>query len=65
MKPVIRYQSRLLFRKSYKPKRLMRFRPGVQTSLVFRPSRAGPGNDGVSMNTETQSPTMADVAVLD
>jgi len=42
MKPVIRYQSRLLFRKSYKPKRVIRIRPGVQTSLVFRPQRATP-----------------------
>ena len=40
MRPVIRYQSRLLFRKSYKPKRVIRIRPGRQTNLVFRPSRA-------------------------
>jgi hypothetical protein len=44
MKPVIGYQSRLLFRKSYKPKRVIRIRPGVQTGLVFRPARAAPEN---------------------
>ena len=27
MKPVIRYQSQLLFRKSYKPNRVIRIRP--------------------------------------
>jgi len=42
MKPVIRYQSQLLFRKSYKPNRVIRFRPGAKQNLVFRPSRAGP-----------------------
>ena len=39
MKPVLRYQSQLLFRKSYKPDRTLRFRPGVRLNLVFRPSR--------------------------
>jgi hypothetical protein len=42
MKPVIRYQSQLLFRKSYKPNRKFRIRPAARTVLVFRPSRAGP-----------------------
>jgi hypothetical protein len=42
MRPVIRYQSQLLFRKSYKPNRIIRIRPGVKQNLVFRPSRAGP-----------------------
>jgi hypothetical protein len=28
MKPVLRYQSQLLFRKSYKPNRVIRSRPG-------------------------------------
>ena len=65
MRPVIRYQSRLLFRKSYKPKRLIRFRPGVQTTLVFRPSRAGPDNAGALINTENESHTISDVALLD
>jgi hypothetical protein len=41
MKPVIRYQSQLLFRKSYKPTRIMRIRPGVKQSLVFRPAHVG------------------------
>jgi len=31
MKPIMRYQSQLLFRKSYKPNRTIRIRP------VFRP----------------------------
>jgi len=37
MKPVIRYQSQLLFRKSYKPNRVIRIRPLPKVSLVFRP----------------------------
>ena len=37
MKPVIRYQSQLLFRKSYKPNRVMRIRPSRRLNLVFRP----------------------------
>jgi len=39
MKPVIRYQSQLLFRKSYKPNRLIRIRPAVKPSVTFRPMR--------------------------
>lgn len=42
MKPVLRYQSQLLFRKSYKPNRVIRIRPGLRLNLVFRPTRAGP-----------------------
>ena len=42
MKPVMRYQSQLLFRKSYKPNRVIQIRPAVKLNLVFRPSRAGP-----------------------
>ena len=38
MKPVIRYQSQLLIRRSYKPNRLIRFRPAVKANLVVRPS---------------------------
>jgi hypothetical protein len=41
MKPVIRYQSQLLFRKSYKPNRIVRIRPAQRLNLVFRPLRAG------------------------
>ena len=41
MKPVTRYQSKLLFRKSYKPKRVIRIRPGVKLNFTFRPVRFG------------------------
>lgn len=44
MKPVMRYQSQLLFRKSYKPNRVIRIRPVPKLNLVFRPSRAGHEN---------------------
>ena len=40
MKPVLRYQSQLLLRKSYKPNRLLRARP-VKLNFVFRPVRFG------------------------
>ena len=40
MKPVLRYQSQLLFRKSYKPARILRIRPNVK-GVTFRPSRPG------------------------
>jgi hypothetical protein len=40
MKPVIRYQSQLLFRKSYKPKRNLRIQP-VKLNIVFRPRGFG------------------------
>ena len=36
MKPILRYQSQLLFRKSYKPNRVLRIRPAKLT-VVFRP----------------------------
>ena len=36
MKPTIRSQSQLLFRKSYKPNRVLRIRP-AKLSFVFRP----------------------------
>jgi hypothetical protein len=42
MKPILRYQSQLLFRKSHKPNRVIRIRPALKLNLVFRPSRAGP-----------------------
>ena len=41
MKP-IRYQSKLLFRKSYKPNRVIRIRPAPKVALIVRPARAGP-----------------------
>src|SRR5207244_11569260 len=37
MKPILRYQSHLLFRKSYKPKRVIRIRPAQRLTFVFRP----------------------------
>jgi len=37
MKPVIRYQSQLLSRKSYKPTRIMRIRPDMKPGRLFRP----------------------------
>ena len=37
MKPVLRYQSQLLFRKSYKPSRVIRVRPVARLNLVVRP----------------------------
>ena len=39
MKPVIRYQGPLLFRKSYKPNRLIRIRPTAKPNITFRPMR--------------------------
>ena len=39
MKPVIRYQSQLLFSKSYKPNRSVRIRPVLKLSVTFRPMR--------------------------
>jgi hypothetical protein len=39
MKPVIRYQSQLLYGKSYKPNRVIRIRPTAKVNFVFRPSR--------------------------
>ena len=42
MRPVIRYQSQLLYRKSYKPSRVIRIRPARKTNLAFRPARASP-----------------------
>jgi len=39
MKPVIRYQSQLLFRRSYKPNRLIRIRPTEKPTFIFRPLR--------------------------
>ena len=42
MKPVIRYRSQMLFRKSYKSNRVIRIRPAQRTTLIVRPVRAGP-----------------------
>ncbi len=40
MKPIIRYRSQLLLRKSYKPSRRLRIRP-VKMRFIFRPVRFG------------------------
>lgn len=40
MKPVIRYQSQLLFRKSYKPGGVLRIRP-TRLRFSFKPVRFG------------------------
>jgi hypothetical protein len=39
MKPVLRYQSQLLFRKSYKPRRVIRIRPTGKLNFVFRSAK--------------------------
>lgn len=39
MKSVLRYQSQLLFRKSYKPNGHIRIRPNAKPSVAFRPMR--------------------------
>ena len=41
MKPVIRYRSQLLFRKSYKPKRILRIKPATKLRFSFRPVGCG------------------------
>jgi len=40
MKPTLRFQSQLLFRKSYKPNRVIRIKP-ARVSFTFRPVRFG------------------------
>ncbi len=40
MKPVLRYQSQLLFRRSYKPDRFLRIKP-AKVNIEFRPVRFG------------------------
>jgi hypothetical protein len=37
MRSTIRYQSQLLFRRSYKPNQVIRIRPMRRLNLVFRP----------------------------
>jgi len=37
MKPVTRYQSKLLVRRSFKPNRVIRIRLAPKLSFVFRP----------------------------
>jgi len=40
MRPIMRYQSQLLFRKSFKPNRVIRIRP-TKLKFAFRPVRFG------------------------
>jgi hypothetical protein len=40
MKPTLRFQSQLLFRKSYKPNRVIRVKP-ARVRFTFRPVRFG------------------------
>ena len=40
MKPVLRYQSQLLLRRSYKPNRVIRIKP-AKLNFIFRPVRFG------------------------
>jgi len=39
IKPVIRYQSQLLYRKTYKPNRVIRIRPIAKATVIFRSMR--------------------------
>jgi hypothetical protein len=71
MKPILRYQSQLLFRKSYKPGRTFRIRP-VKLKFTFRPVGFGLKPKLKSYECKTHcvqvrrhSRTMAHVAFLD
>jgi hypothetical protein len=41
MKPITRHQSKLLFRRSYKPNRVIRIKPSMKLKFVFRPMGFG------------------------
>jgi len=41
MRHPIRFQSKLLLRRSYKPARLIRIKPAVKLNFSFRPVRFG------------------------
>ena len=60
MKPVIRYQSQLLFRKSYKPNRVIQMRPTGKRNLVFRPSATD--SHRVMANAKSETGTEPNVA---
>jgi hypothetical protein len=60
MRHVMRYQSQLLFRKSYKPNRVIRIRPTGKRYLVFRPSSVD--SSRVITNAKTQTATEPNVA---
>jgi len=53
MKPVLRYQSQLLFRKSYKPNRVIRIKPAVKLKFTFRPVRFGVKPKIITYENET------------
>ncbi len=52
MRPVIRYQSQLLYRKSYKPSRVIRIRP-TKLNFEFRPVRFGSKPEITTYECET------------
>jgi len=41
MSNLLRYRSQMLFRKSYKPHRVLRIKPVTKVNVVFRPVRFG------------------------
>ncbi len=41
MEHPIRFQSKLLLRRSYKPIRVIRIKPAVKLNFIFRPVRFG------------------------
>lgn len=43
MRQPIRYQSKLLLRRSYKPSRILRIRLSARPSFSFRPARLNKG----------------------
>lgn len=53
MRHIIRSQSQLLFRKSYKPNRILRIRLSAKAGLTFRPSRAGPQKPKYECRTDS------------
>ena len=64
MKPVIRYRSQLLFRKSYKPNRILRIKPAVKMNFIFRPVRFGM-KPKIVTGTETPDDTTSKAAFPD
>jgi hypothetical protein len=65
MKPVLRYQSQLLYRRSYKPKRVVQIKPAPKQNFVFRSRPATPLRHCLVMNTEPLPRTMRSAAFLD
>jgi len=63
MRPVMRYQSQLLFRRSYKPHRVIRIRPAGKRNLLFRPSRAD--SHPAIQPAQTETGTTPDIAFSD